>query len=404
MPPARESSLETPSCHRSTKPFPILAALTVLASLLISLPVEAATFVVPDYTPTIQAAIDSAAGGDTVLVREGTYVENLQIHEKSLTLEALGSAEATIIDGNQAGSVIEVIGDAHVEGFTIRNGRGYEGGGVLFLGTSEAGNTLKLLHNIIADNRAGLTFDLGCGGGVALYACEDCVIEGNTIRNNYAGDSGGGLATASGNPQIRNNRFMANGCHATGGAILLDYASYDVIVEGNLILENWSDYNGGGIGNRIDGALPVTIRHNTIARNYHNNRAFLAGAGIQITSGPAMIAENIVAFNYGPSGRNTGVGVYCVSTYVTVQCNDVWGNEVEFHLVHTDTTGGGNISVDPLFCDPDNGDYTLAEDSPCREDGPVGCGLIGAFGVGCQQTPVVPMTWGRLKTVYAERR
>ena len=89
-----------------------------------------ATYVVPDYTPTIQAAIDSAASGDTVLVRDGTYVENLHVLDKALTLKALGAPEATIIDGNQQGSVIEVTGDAYIEGFTIQNGLNDAGGGI----------------------------------------------------------------------------------------------------------------------------------------------------------------------------------------------------------------------------------------------------------------------------------
>ena len=49
--------------------------------------------------------------------------------------------------------------------------------------------------------------------------------------------------------------------------------------------------------------------------------------------------------------------------------------------------GTGNIDADPLFCNPDSGDYTLAENSPC-----IGTGYywgypeysnMGAFGVGC---------------------
>ena len=44
--------------------------------------------------------------------------------------------------------------------------------------------------------------------------------------------------------------------------------------------------------------------------------------------------------------------------------------------------GEGNIDANPLFCDPDSGDYTLAENSPCVGTGENGANM-GAFGVGC---------------------
>ncbi|MCK4680296.1 T9SS type A sorting domain-containing protein, partial [bacterium] len=46
----------------------------------------------------------------------------------------------------------------------------------------------------------------------------------------------------------------------------------------------------------------------------------------------------------------------------------------------------GNFSLDPLFCDAGNGDFTLAGDSPCLPPNN-SCGvLIGAHGQGCPPT------------------
>ena len=45
-----------------------------------------------------------------------------------------------------------------------------------------------------------------------------------------------------------------------------------------------------------------------------------------------------------------------------------------------------NSDEDPLFCDPDNGDYTVASNSPCL----LIQGQIGALGVGCDEIlPIV---------------
>jgi hypothetical protein len=51
-------------------------------------------------------------------------------------------------------------------------------------------------------------------------------------------------------------------------------------------------------------------------------------------------------------------------------------------LIQGGYEGDGNIDADPLFCEPDSGDYTLAENSPCVGTGENGANM-GAFGVGC---------------------
>ncbi|SVC94132.1 uncharacterized protein METZ01_LOCUS346986, partial [marine metagenome] len=56
----------------------------------------------------------------------------------------------------------------------------------------------------------------------------------------------------------------------------------------------------------------------------------------------------------------------------------------------TGTDGGGNISIDPLFCSPDSGDYTLAENSSCVAAGANGSN-VGAFGVGCGSIHIGPL-------------
>ena len=64
---------------------------------------KAATIHVPADQPTIQAAIDAAADGDTVLVAPGTYYEDINFHGKIITVTSEQGAAATVIDaGGQA--------------------------------------------------------------------------------------------------------------------------------------------------------------------------------------------------------------------------------------------------------------------------------------------------------------
>lgn len=68
-----------------------------------------------------------------------------------------------------------------------------------------------------------------------------------------------------------------------------------------------------------------------------------------------------------------------------ITCTDIYGNE------GGDWTGdlagylgvNGNISMDPLFCDPEAGVLTLRADSPCAPLHDPECGRIGAWPVGC---------------------
>lgn len=50
---------------------------------------------VPADHPTIQEAIDAASEGDTVLVAEGTYYENIRFEGKAITV-----ASQFLIDGD----------------------------------------------------------------------------------------------------------------------------------------------------------------------------------------------------------------------------------------------------------------------------------------------------------------
>jgi hypothetical protein len=62
--------------------------------------------------------------------------------------------------------------------------------------------------------------------------------------------------------------------------------------------------------------------------------------------------------------------------------------------------GDTDREVDPRFCDPGNGDFHVEGGSPCVEPGSLGCGQIGAFGVGCGTVSVEPESWARIKGLY----
>jgi len=149
----------------------------------------------------IQAAIEAANNGDTILVYPGVYVENVGFMGKALTVNSLEALEgdrtyvhSTIIDGNRTNPCVSFINgnlEATLRGFTLRNGMGSfrsgeeleaRGGGVLILQTGR----VNLTNCDITDNVAAL------GGGVYSYG-GPLYLSGVNIFENRGVYGGAGL-------------------------------------------------------------------------------------------------------------------------------------------------------------------------------------------------------------------
>src|SRR5438309_7516139 len=84
-----------------------LLSLTPLILLgLTPLTARAATINVPAGQPTIQAAINAASNGDTILVAPGTYRENINFMGKAITVTSSGGPAVTTINGSARGTVV----------------------------------------------------------------------------------------------------------------------------------------------------------------------------------------------------------------------------------------------------------------------------------------------------------
>jgi hypothetical protein len=130
---------------------------------------------------------------------------------------------------------------------------------------------------------------------------------------------------------------------------------------------------------------------------FFGNRAS-DGAGLHQALGALTVENTIIA-------ASLQGGAFACSQPVDpiIRCSDFHGN-VGGNWISC-ATGflgvGGNVSADPLFCDPSGGNFRLNEGSPCAPEHSGGCELIGAWPVDCGATPVEPTTWGALKHAFS---
>ncbi|MDD2600061.1 MAG: right-handed parallel beta-helix repeat-containing protein, partial [Kiritimatiellae bacterium] len=169
------------------------------------------------YT-TIQAAINAATAGDTIIVAAGTYTESVYVG-KSLEIIGAGAA-ATIVDGNAADSVLSVIGDIDVavSGLTLKNGSAEWGGGV-YASIIVDILTLSLTDCVIKNNKATV---YGGGGLAAVGGAEAITMTGCTLSGNSAAQfNGGGVYMNSGILKMENCTVSDNMAKNGGGFQLL---------------------------------------------------------------------------------------------------------------------------------------------------------------------------------------
>jgi hypothetical protein len=256
----------------------------------------ASTIHVPGDQPSIQAGIDAAQSGDTVLVDAGTYPERIDFHGKAITVTSSQGAQATIIDGQSLGSVVTFVsgeGNSSVlRGFTITGGSGtFDPGLQLTIGGGIRCGNAQIAHcsptieeNVIVSNVAGY------GGGISCYNASSPIIRNNQLALNTGANRGGAiLCLFDSTPTIMGNT-IANNSARIDGAISCRFGAAAVIVD-NTITDNQADDMGGAIGLRRSDAV---IERNRIARNKALQKSSLGGAIYCQDSSPAITGNELL--------------------------------------------------------------------------------------------------------------
>jgi predicted outer membrane repeat protein len=261
---------------------------------------------VPTDVATVQGAIDLIADNPSSVIEvlPGTYVENLDLLGKAVTLRsASGNPADTILDGGGAAGVVIINSgegpDTVVEGFSITNGDQTRGGGI-FISSSSSPTVRR------------------------------CIFVGNT-----AGTDGGGLHCRSGSsPTVIDCLFIGNSAGSDGGGLYCDAS--DVTLVNCAFSGNSSSDRGGAIA-LINTDLVLT--NSTIANNVSAD-----GGGIWCNSGADPTFVNSVLW------ANTPDQLSLSSSPTIAHCN------IQGGLPVGTIDNGGNIDTDPLFVDADGAD------------------------------------------------
>jgi hypothetical protein len=357
---------------------------------------------VPAQYKTIQAAIDAAGNGDTVLVAPGVYKEHIDFDGKAIVVRSQAGPEKTIIDGGGDGTVVQFVNNetlaSVLNGFTIRNGSesNQNSAGGIYVGNA----TPSITSNIVTGNS-------GCGIAVLFGSA---YIAGNTISNTLPGNgyctaipAAIGLQGASpfGTTTIVRNTIEGSSTGQVAGisvAGISTWAVNTVVIEENVIRNN-----AGGIGSVNGGNLVIT--GNLISGNIANAPiiGLSQSGGLYLSASPILVNNTIVGNSAAAAGTPlTGPQVdlpnFDTSSYfannIVVGVDSGSAVECEFTSMPSGTAGffrnndayspkgsglgggcsheavrNGNISVDPKFVNPNGPDYSLLGSSPTIDAG-----------------------------------
>ena len=382
---------------------------------------------VPEQAPTLAAAMAQASSGTLILAAAGTYLEHDLVLGAGVSL--CGEGAGAVIDAQGLGRVLTLqVGQnpALLQDLALRNGSAPAGAALGAVAVGETSAPLVVRHCTFSGNRAsaGAGGAIAWGGGLPLLELDSCRFEDNQATQ------GGALAGAG--FRLRHCRFLGNQAQEggavwkldslaledcefignvaeRGGALYLDGATR---LEGCLFEGNRAAERGGAVWNAPWVATTGARYQDCL---FARNRAGLDGSSLHDASGPALVACTLAGDSTadtgaalslptagqgaGPrlegcivAGAVSGRALACADERLLISCSDLWGNA---HGDWSPPFAGqlgqrGNLQADPLFCRPQEGDYSLETGSPCRPEQSA-CGWMGAHRGPCQDLALEPL-------------
>ena len=375
--------------------------ISVLALCLMASAIAMATQTKVKASDDLQAAIDAASAGDTLLVQAGTFTGNFVMKDGVNLIGGWNelfdqkTQYGTILDGNANGRVVTQNADFTQltiwENLTIQNGKlksNGKGAGVYLLWKS------RLKDCLIQNNTFDQETVTECeGGGLAQDKDDnagDIVADNCVIRNNV-GTHGGGvyLRSTITNCVIENNKTLKN--HPGGGVHLQWGRMYNCIIRGNhssedaggvraygncklvncLIADNTCDVKVAGLA--LERTLGEVINCTIVNNDQKKTDTDKEYCGIRFDSnnaGSNKFVNNVVWGNKAGGVVQSQQVSYSICKYSDATNNAIQGNVPgDFTTPYIKLADDNAAAGGPHFADPANGDYALLKTSPLFEKG-----------------------------------
>ena len=286
----------------------------VLLSAFVGI-LSASTIYVPDNYTTIQTAVNAASLGDTIIVGDGTYIENIKV-KRRLTIRSESGPDTTIIRAaKNEDHVFEVTANyVNISGFTMEGAmRGSAG---IYLHDTDYCN---ISDNNCSNNIKGI--HLGHSNNNSL------------LNNNCSNNIYGIYLFDSKNNKLNGNIMAENGIVIQG--YLLSHYTHE-IDKNNRVNEKpvyyWANIEGGIIP---DGAGQIILVNCTNVA-VENQNLKNASVGIQIAFSSGITIKNNICSN----NRN-GISLFR-SNNTTISYNNCLNNGDGIYLRHSNNNSISN--------------------------------------------------------------
>ena len=193
--------------------------------------------IVPDDYSSIQDAIDHANPGDTIIVRDGTYVENINVSKDNLTIRSENGSESVIIKAADPDEdVFKIVSNnINIYGFTIERATGIRKAGIYI----HKSTSCNVSNNIFKGNWYGIRLNhalnnnlinniLVSNSKVGIYL--ECSSDNNVLINTLDSNNDGIFLRYSSNNYLAHNTMIFNSYSGIG-----DYRSSDNIIVNNTV-------------------------------------------------------------------------------------------------------------------------------------------------------------------------